>query len=201
MAAVDSPVVLLEEFLAPFEFTALRAFARAHEAAFSASHVIHGNDAGQVDDSHRRSRVLYDLGPFHALMGARIRQVLSHVAWRLGLPEFPVQSLELQLTASNDGDFFRPHCDNGDAQVQSRTLTFVYFAHREPCPFEGGELRVYGIDTQTGEPDASRQQAIRPAANAIAFFPSDRLHEITPVRCPGGGFMDSRFTLNGWLHR
>jgi Rps23 Pro-64 3,4-dihydroxylase Tpa1-like proline 4-hydroxylase len=37
--------------------------------------------------------------------------------------------------------------------------------------------------------------------NQIVFFPSETLHEVLPVECPSGEFADSRFTVNGWLHR
>jgi Rps23 Pro-64 3,4-dihydroxylase Tpa1-like proline 4-hydroxylase len=40
-----------------------------------------------------------------------------------------------------------------------------------------------------------------PQQNQIVFFPCSVLHEITPVECPSRAFADSRFTLNGWLHK
>jgi Rps23 Pro-64 3,4-dihydroxylase Tpa1-like proline 4-hydroxylase len=114
------------------------------------------------------------------------------------MDEFPVTHVEAQLTASNDGDFFCPHSDNSHEKVVSRTLTFVYFFHREARPFEGGELLLhdsYG-DCQTGN-----YQTIVPQQNQVVFFPCSALHEITPVVCPSKAFADSRFTLNGWLHK
>jgi Rps23 Pro-64 3,4-dihydroxylase Tpa1-like proline 4-hydroxylase len=44
-------------------------------------------------------------------------------------------------------------------------------------------------------------QSIPPRQNQIVFFPCSVLHEITPVKCSSGAFADSRFTLNGWLHK
>ena len=112
-------------------------------------------------------------------------------------PEF-----ESQLTASNDGDYFRVHNDNSQANWPSREITYVYFFHREPRAFSGGELVLYNSCEDSGvpEPVAARKR-ITPEQNTIVFFNSSVLHEVTPVRCPSQRFADSRFTLNGWLHR
>jgi Rps23 Pro-64 3,4-dihydroxylase Tpa1-like proline 4-hydroxylase len=201
MEAVEAPLVVFEEFLAPQEIALLHAFAASQERAFTQSHVINSDHDGRVDQQHRRSRVLYDLGVFHDIMGRRITHFLKHVLQRLSMAPFPLESIELQMTASNDGEFFRPHFDNKDERVHCRTVTFVYFAHREPPAFSGGELCIYGRDSATGEPLKNVHRTIRPAQNNIAFFPSDWLHEITPVSCPSRAFLDGRITLNGWLRQ
>ena len=130
----------------------------------------------------------------------RIKPVLPQVLQTLGMEEFSITNVELQVTASNDGDFFRFHSDNGSDPVASRHLTFVYFFHRESRQFEGGELRIHDArledDTYVSE---GSYQTIVPQQNQIVFFPCELLHEITPVNCPSGQFADSRFTLNGWL--
>jgi Rps23 Pro-64 3,4-dihydroxylase Tpa1-like proline 4-hydroxylase len=35
----------------------------------------------------------------------------------------------------------------------------------------------------------------------LLLFPSTNDHEVLPVRVPTGAFADSRFTINGWIHR
>jgi Rps23 Pro-64 3,4-dihydroxylase Tpa1-like proline 4-hydroxylase len=143
-----------------------------------------------------------DAGTHQEVILQRIKSVLPTVLERLGMEEFPIASVEAQITASNDGDFFRSHNDNGDAKVASRQLTFVYFFHREPRQFQGGELRIHD-SRREGERDVATDsyQTIVPQQNQIVFFPCSLLHEITPVKCPSGLFADSRFTLNGWLRR
>ena len=84
----------------------------------------------------------------------------------------------------------------------SRHLTFVYFLHREPRQFEGGELRIHDAHLEAGRyVSEGSYQTVVPQQNQIVFFPCELLHEITPVNCPSGQFADSRFTLNGWLRR
>jgi SM-20-related protein len=116
--------------------------------------------------------------------------------------KFSIAEAEMQITASNDGDYFHFHRDNGSEKVASRYLTFVYFFHREPMQFQGGELRVHDARLE-GSTYVSQGsfQTIVPRQNQIVFFPCELMHEITPVICPSGLFADSRFTLNGWLRR
>jgi hypothetical protein len=190
--------VVLDEFLAPQELDELISHALQHEMEFRGSEVISpSGEPGTLDYDHRRSRVLLELGKHQEVVLQKIRGVLPLVLEKLGIEEFPVVHAEAQITASNDGDFFRAHSDDAQEMIASRRMTFVYFFHREPRPFRGGELRLY--DSLQNVPGG--YQSIVPQQNQIVFFPCSVLHEITPVECPSGAFADSRFTLNGWLHK
>ena len=52
-----------------------------------------------------------------------------------------------------------------------------------------------------GQVSSGSYQTVVPQQNQIVFFPCSLLHEITPVECRSRAFADSRFTLNGWLHK
>ena len=195
--------VVLDEFLSPQELDALTRFTLEHESDFQDSEIYSPSmEKGVINDDFRRSRVLMELEEQQEIMLARIKSVLHQVLERLGMEEFTIADVEAQITASNDGDFFNCHDDNGSEGVASRHLTFVYFFHREPRQFEGGELRIQYAHLQDARyvSDGS-YQTIVPQQNQIVFFPCELLHEITPVRCGSQLFADSRFTLNGWLRR
>jgi SM-20-related protein len=197
-AVVQAQCVVLDEFLAPQELDELVSYALQHEAEFQTSELISpSGDPGVVDYNHRRSRVLMDLGKQENVILERIKCVLPRVLDKLEIEEFPVTYTEAQITASNDGDFFGTHCDDAQEMISSRRLTFVYFFHREPRRFEGGELRLHDSH---GSSRTGGYQVIRPQQNQIVFFPCSVLHEITLIQCPSRAFADSRFTLNGWLH-
>ena len=202
-SALPARCVVLDEFLAPQELEELMRFTLERESGFSASEVVSpGVDGGIVNYEHRRSRVLTDLAHHQDMMLARIKDVLPQVLDKLGMEEFSIAQVEAQVTASNDGDFFHFHSDNGSDRVASRHLTFVYFFHREPRQFEGGELRIHDARLEDGTyVSDGTYQAIVPQQNQIVFFPCELLHEITPVNCASRQFGDSRFTLNGWLRR
>jgi Rps23 Pro-64 3,4-dihydroxylase Tpa1-like proline 4-hydroxylase len=210
---VDSPTVaraqcvVLDEFLSAQEMEELIRYSLEHEADFRSSEVVAPSGSGVTDFSHRRSRVLHQLGSQEEIMVNRVRAVLPKVLEQLGMDEFPITRTEVQITASNDGDFFHAHSDNGQEVIGSRKMTFVYFFHREPSQFEGGELRLHDAGTTgdhssgAGRNQPGGYQTIVPRQNQIVFFPCSTLHEITPVRCGSRAFADSRFTLNGWLHQ
>lgn len=193
--------VVLDEFLAPQELAELTQFALQHEADFQTSEVISpAADSGMVNYDFRRSRVLMDLGRYQQLLLDRVKSVLPQVLDQLDMQEFNIRAVEAQITASNDGDFFHFHSDNGNDPVASRHLTFVYFFHREPRQFEGGELRIHDARLKGHEyVTEGSYRTIVPRQNQIVFFPCELMHEITPVRCSSQLFADSRFTLNGWL--
>jgi Rps23 Pro-64 3,4-dihydroxylase Tpa1-like proline 4-hydroxylase len=201
--ALPARCVVLDEFLAPQELAELTLFTLDHEADFEASEVISPHsEGGVVNYEHRSSRVLMDVGKYQEVMVDRIRTALPQVLGKLGMEEFTIAGVEAQITASNEGDFFHFHSDNGSDRVASRYLTFVYFFHREPRGFDGGELRMHDARLENGEyVSEGTYQTITPQQNQIVFFPCEVLHEITPVKCASRLFADSRFTLNGWLRR
>jgi Rps23 Pro-64 3,4-dihydroxylase Tpa1-like proline 4-hydroxylase len=202
-AIVRAQSVVLDEFLSPEEVQELIRFTLAHEADFRTSEVISPSGEPETTDySHRRSRVLMELGPHEDVILNRIRGVLPSVLEQLGMDEFPVTRTEVQITASNDGDFFHAHCDDSQDMIASRRMTFVYFFHREPNQFEGGELRLHDSRRTGHHPvSAGTYETIIPRQNQIVFFPCSTLHEISEVRCQSRAFADSRFTVNGWLHQ
>jgi predicted 2-oxoglutarate/Fe(II)-dependent dioxygenase YbiX len=196
--------VIAEEFLVPSELAELMRYTRAHEGDFELSEVISPGVQGRgtIDAEYRRSRVLMNLAEHEETLLERIRAILPGVFEKLRMTPFTPQRSEIQITASNDGDFFHDHSDNSHPEIASRALTFVYFFHSEPKPFRGGELRLYD-SRRVGEVWVRQGpgRVIRPEQNQMVFFPSDLVHEITPVICPSQRFEDSRFTVNGWLHR
>lgn len=190
--------VVLENFLGEHR-QKLMEHLLSKEPEFIHSTVLEGNRP-VVNERLRRSRTLDDLGPFRAVFEEKLKEVIAPVLARLKLPGFPLGNFEIQITASGDGDFYRMHRDGGSDST--RELSFVYFFHREPRRFSGGELRIFQSDRVDDKiVPTDRSQMLSPRQDAIVFFPSRSEHEILPVRVPTGAFGDSRFTVNGWVHR
>src|SRR5262245_25947867 len=95
--------VVFEEFLVWSELGALMDFTLARERDFAASRVVAGSDPPYRD--HRRSRVLLDAGPFYGLLSQRIEFYFCRVLEALDQPLFDISRVEMQVTASNDGDY------------------------------------------------------------------------------------------------
>ena len=195
--------VVFEEFLAPAELQDLLSYTLAHQEHFVVSEVISPGVANRstADFEYRRSQVLMDLGSYQENLVNRLRSTLPRVLPRLEIEPFSISRIETQITASNDGDFFRWHADNGEGEVARRQVTFVYFFYREPKVFEGGELRIQAPSWNENTDESGNYYNIVPQQNQVVLFDSSLTHEIAPVKCPSGKFADSRFTVNGWISR
>jgi|CZKS01.1.fsa_nt_gi Rps23 Pro-64 3,4-dihydroxylase Tpa1-like proline 4-hydroxylase len=148
------------------------------EQQFSAATVSMGATRAVVEGV-RRARILESLGNFDRLFLDHLKPILGELGLEFG-------RIELQVTASNDGDYFRSHVDGGPDDT--REITFVYFLHGEPRPFSGGELKIH-------------DSTVTPCGDTLVLFPSNSVHEVLPVHVPSRQFADSRFTVNGWIHR
>ena len=147
--------------------------------------------------------------------GPKLRGVLPHVLMRLRMDEAfggggrgdaashegaPRYGLELNVTAHPAGSFFSVHRDVEEGSVsQGRKLTFVYYFHREPRRFSGGDLLLYDTDFEARIASNTAFTRIEPLRNSLVVFPSTCFHEVTPVECATNDFGDGRFTVNGWL--
>ncbi|MEU6977831.1 2OG-Fe(II) oxygenase [Streptomyces sp. NPDC046371] len=155
----------------------------------------------ELDPDLRRSRSYSD---FEApeLMAA-IEDVREAVEHTLGVDCRHTEP-RYGLNVHNDGDFYGPHQDASAAYAPRRLLTFVYYVHRTPRPFGGGELRVFDaalpLHTETtGEWEERTWRDWEPEHDSIVFFLPTAWHEVRPVECPGRQHADSRFAVNGWL--
>jgi len=191
--------VTIEDFLTPDENEQLLSYALANETSFETSSVV-----GAVQD-HRKSKVLHAIkfSKWKDMFLNRLKLHLPYILLALNAAQFRLGNFEMQLTASNDGDFFKPHADSSPEAVDlaSRQITYVYYFHREPRPFAGGGLLLYGGRPEPFVyPNARSVTMIEPRNNYLTLFASHCWHELDVVRCPSGAFADSRFTVNGWLH-
>ncbi|MEM9002791.1 MAG: 2OG-Fe(II) oxygenase [Cyanobacteria bacterium P01_F01_bin.86] len=188
----------IDDFLSPEVHQRLIEHAVAEAAAFSATTTM------TQTDEYRRSKVRFNFPEFADLVRAQIGDRLSAVLSALKLEPFPLHHIEAQLTAHNDGDYYKLHNDGGGKpETKTRMLTYVYYFYREPKPFGGGELVIYDTKLENNRfvKAGDTYKIVEPRNNSVVFFPSRCLHEVLPIHCPSEAFADSRFTINGWLHR
>ncbi|MGE0449971.1 MAG: 2OG-Fe(II) oxygenase [Vicinamibacterales bacterium] len=194
--AIPTPWLQVDDVLAPEDLARLMDFALAREAELRPSGVTTNVEG------YRRSRVLFEFPEFKELLLSRVRAYLPTALRALAVPPFHVSRIEAQLTAHNDGDYFKVHPDSGSGDTATREITFVYYFNREPKGYAGGELVLYDSRLVNGvlEKDESFS-LIEPRRNSMVLFRSHCHHEVLPVTCPSGAFADSRFTINGWVRR
>jgi Rps23 Pro-64 3,4-dihydroxylase Tpa1-like proline 4-hydroxylase len=195
---IRHPFVHLDAFLTDDELKWLRDTVIAAQSRFRSSWTSDDN----VKD-YRQSQVLQAPAEVERLLVGKIRAVMPEVIPKLKMPPFTVGRVECQVTASTDGSYFRPHTDAGKGAIDAtRKLTYVYYFNREPKAFHGGELRVYDDEFENGKFSSTDTfQLVEPRNNSIVFFNAAIMHEVTPVQVPSKEFADSRFTVNGWIHR
>lgn len=193
---LPSEYLQLDNFLSPSEQKRLLEFVIQKEKEF----VPTSTSTGAAD--YRRSWVLYSFPEFSELLISKIRAIFPDVCRQLGLQPFKISQIEAQLTAHNDGNYYKIHNDNGSADTATRTLTYVYYFNREPKAYSGGELVIYDSKIENNfYVKADSFKTIEPRNNSIVFFLSRYMHEVLPVSCPSKAFADSRFTINGWVRR
>ncbi|MBW4466088.1 MAG: 2OG-Fe(II) oxygenase [Pegethrix bostrychoides GSE-TBD4-15B] len=198
--AATSPLVSeywqLDNFLSAEEHRGLLNYVKQHELEFVPTSTFTGVE------NYRESVVLYSFPEYAALISKRIHAILPDLIRKFELPPFVISQIEAQLTAHNDGQFYKIHNDNGSEDTATRELTYVYYFYQEPKPFTGGELRIYDSQIQNNYyVQADSSKTVEPRNNSIVFFLSRYMHEVLPIRCPSGRFADSRFTINGWIRR
>jgi SM-20-related protein len=187
---------LVENFLDARQHDELLRFAVSEEARFAASAVT------STDTDYRRSKVLHDFPLVSKYFRERIGALAPRLMQEFEIPLFTVADIECQMTAHNEGNYFKLHNDNGSPDTATRTISYVYYFHGEPKAFTGGEFRLYHSRVENGAYHCGEHAVdIEPRNNSILFFPSHCHHEVMPVRCPSERFADSRFTVNGWIRR
>jgi SM-20-related protein len=191
--------VIVDDFLSHDEQQNLLDYALENESSFEK-----GTVATNLEN-YRNNQVILEWGKTSLAthFTNRLLIILPLLMKKLGKQMVALESVECQLTASNDGQFFKNHMDSAaDANLAPRELTCVYYFNGEPKNFGGGELRLYDTFEQNGQHwSASSFAEIEPRSNRLVVFPSNRFHELRPIRCPSGLFKDSRFAISAWIRK
>jgi Rps23 Pro-64 3,4-dihydroxylase Tpa1-like proline 4-hydroxylase len=193
------PHLVLHDFLDAGTVADLLDHVRVNEPLFQSTQVGAGKDA-KTDPNVRVSSLIRDLGEYKKPLKQKLKDLVPTLIARLCVNKFEVGAVELEIVAHNEGAFYRRHIDmmTGDSasRYRDRMLSGVYYFHAQPKGFTGGALRLHVL---------SREIAsfidVEPAHNTLLAFPSFAPHEVMPVQCPSGAFMDSRFAINCWTHR
>ena len=193
---IPTPWLQIDDVLGAEDLARLVDFVLAREAQLRPSEVT------TKVEGYRRSRVLFDFPELSELVLSRVRAYLPAALRALAVPRFHVAKIEAQLTAHNDGDYFKVHPDSGSEDTATREITFVYYFNREPKGYAGGELVLYDSRLVNGALEKAESfSLIEPRRNSMVLFPSHCHHEVLPVSCASRTFADSRFTINGWVRR
>ncbi len=191
--SIMPPYLVLRDFLKEETVADLLDHARTREAQFAPTQTVDG-----VKPHFRVSVGTRNLGPFRPILKAKILGLVPDWIEKLRVTPIESPKLETELVAHNEGAFYKRHIDTQTVSDRDhiRVLSAVYYFHTGSRAFSGGALRLYAI----GGKNASFVD-IEPERNSLLVFPSWAPHEIMPISCPSGRFIDSRFAINCWVHR
>jgi SM-20-related protein len=193
----------LSNFLGPKACAGLLDYVTAQSVTLASS-TVQDWDTGKslFNDRIRQSLTTRKLGDFDDLLLRRIAETVPGVRQDLGLPDFSLHHVELELAAHGDGGHYDFHTDTVHENQTGRIMSAVYYFFAEPKRFSGGELRLFGWwrDWAAGK-HPNPHLDIAPENDSLLIFPSWALHEVMPVVCPSGKFADSRFSVNCWIWR
>jgi len=193
---VRHPVVQTESFLTGSEVAWLLDLVLASEASFIPAGVSDNKE------DYRKALVWNAPEPLKQLFVRKITGLMPEIMPQLRAGRVALGAIDCQVTASGDGAYFKVHTDAGVNETYKRQYTYVYYFHREPKAFSGGELRVYDDVIRNGKLVATDSyQLIEPRHNTMVFFQAAVMHEVMPVHVPSRQFRDARFTVNGWIER
>jgi SM-20-related protein len=135
----------------------------------------------------------------YALVSERLMSLREDVAEVFGIDVSGTQ--RPQFLRYGEGDFFEVHQDRGSDRKgeefeQQREVSAVVFLNDEtdeprPDTYEGGALTLFGL-LDSG--DRSVGLPVQGETGALIGFPSEMLHEVTPIT------RGERFTVVSWFY-
>jgi Rps23 Pro-64 3,4-dihydroxylase Tpa1-like proline 4-hydroxylase len=192
-----APFVLLKDFLPRQIHEHLLPFALTVQDMLVPARVSSGEYKPEV----RESLDLPGKCELKELFREHLSGTIPKILARLHVAPFEVGEFEVKIRAYLDGHFFRVHmdCPSNDKAIANRKVSYVYFFHKQPRAYTGGELLLFDTDVDTNMYTTSRFTRVVPDDNSIIIFPSAYWHSVIPVSCPSKQFIDSRFVINGHI--
>lgn len=188
---------LFDGFLGPELSSKLLDFALANEAGFEPSVVYNRETAGVRPQSRNSLRFDGDWKPLKKAFRSAVEARIDEVVRGAGAGDFRPDQMEIELVANRDGGHFIRHIDT-QTRVSDRStdriVSAVYYLHREPKAFSGGQLILHALI-------GNEELAIEPRHDRLVVFTSMAPHEVGRTVVPTDAFADARFSINCWLHR
>lgn len=191
-----APFVYIENFLPRTEHERVLATVLSLAPDFAGARVGSGKDR-RVDESRRRGLAIdaVDCDVFRGVLAQRLDALLPNIQRRLRLGPRTFRVGPAYLAAYTHDSFAVPHRDSGPRPYPRLSLNGVYFLHREPRAFDGGDLLLYDTSVDGDGYDGFAFSRIRPTGNSLVLVPSSCYHEVTPVASRSSALADARLSV------
>lgn len=127
----------------------------------------------------------------------RIIEQLPSLFNLLDVEPFTVSDIHLAFINCPDGHYGDPHIDSGNGQYR---VSILYYFHRIPKRFIGGNLELFDRDHDVSAPcNDAPLFTIDFEDNLLIAFASDTPHGVTKVQSDSINFRDNRFVATAFL--
>lgn len=183
---IESIYVQLDNFLTPVQHNDLLNYVFPQHSMFGSA----SRDRTHSDSFERlRSEIV-----------SRVEAVLPEVLHQLGIPSFPIGSIEAESIFKTYGHHDPFTRDNSSPETAKRIVSFVYFFYPEPKPFTGGELLIYDSKIVNKACMAAESfKTVEPRNNSIVFFFSSYSYESLPISDRFTVSDNKAFQFKGWV--
>ena len=191
-----APFVYIENLLPRTEHERVLAIALALAPRFQQARLGSG-EYRHVDESRRRGLAIDQVGceELRSLLVPRLRPLLVGIQERLRLsPNAPYRFSHIDLAAYPHGNFGGAHRDASPRPYPRLSLNAVYFFHRQPLTFTGGDLLLYDTDVETGISSRLAFSRIAPTSNSLVLLPASYWHAVTQVASRSSALRDARLS-------
>ncbi len=196
-----APFLLFHDFLAASERE--QYWLRAVNSSAACEKAGIGLGDTKVVDCLQRNTNLIELNCSEkGVMREKITPLVPELFSRLHIHQRPVNRIEVKLTAHGQGGFFKIHQDGfAGANGQARYVSWIYYFHRIPKAYTGGDLVMFDSNSEEKSHCFSPSDYTRivPQDNTIVFFPSWYFHGVTPVTLLSPSVASYRFAVVGHI--
>lgn len=192
-----TPFWCVDDFLHMRDLAALRTEKRQRSGQFKPAQIYTPQHLqGRVNPDIRVNLVMPSPWATQTLV-PRVLDLLPRIRTRLGLAPFRPTPLEVQITKHEDGAYFLPHRDH--TAENRRKVSFLLYFEDKVRDFSGGDLILYDEPSQASPLPRAHHTRIPHRHNRFVCFPSDCLHEVTPVRRPDPVPDGGRYAVLGFI--
>ncbi len=199
-----APFVQIPGFLSPAEHGRVLTRALTLRAAFSPARTGgNGPSERKVRTSERVGSAIENVADEELAVSLvpKVRNILPSVFERLRLVSHDLACIDLDMTHYPNGGSGIPHCDSppppppAQSAYSLQSLICIYYFHRQPKAFAGGDLLVYDTDIEKEVANPTSFSRIEPVANSLVIYPTRYFHGVTRVECGTTDFADGRFAV------
>lgn len=124
-------------------------------------------------------------------LSSKVNEHMPHFMEALGLESFPFVNEPFTVISGRQGHNGTPHADTFDGQ---RQMTVLYYFHKVPKAFSGGDLEFYASNEKSAEGYYNKAVcSVKMEDNMLIVFSSEIFHGVTEVQSDSEDFADSRF--------